>query len=95
MVHLNQRAQEVNPARLAMLYRRQFELCRVKEGETVACVSDLSTRREYIEAAFAAADELGADIYEMCVNNIPSWTRVGSRPSAGARGHWRPPGRPT
>lgn len=77
MVHFNQRAQEVNPAKLAMLYKRQFELCRVKEGETIACVSDLSTRREYIEAAFAAADELGADIYEMCVNSIPSWTRVG------------------
>lgn len=77
MVHLNQRAQEVNPAKLAMLYKRQFDLCRVKEGETIACVSDLSTRREYIEAAFAAADELGADIYEMCVNSIPSWTRVG------------------
>lgn len=77
MVHLNQRAQEVNPAKLALLYRKQFELCNVKQGETIACVSDLSTRREYIEAAFAAADELGADVYEMCVNNIPSWTKVG------------------
>lgn len=77
MVHLNQRAQEVNPAKLALLFRKQFELCNVARGETVACVSDLSTRREYIEAAFAAADELGADIYEMCVNNIPSWTKVG------------------
>src|SRR5262249_38867971 len=26
---------------------------------------------------FAAADDLGADIYELCVNSIPSWTRVG------------------
>ena len=77
MVHLNQRAQEVNPAKLALLFRKQFELCNVAQGETIACVSDLSTRREYIEAAFAAADELGADIYEMCVNNIPSWTKVG------------------
>lgn len=71
------RVQEVNPAKLASLYRRQFELCKVKKGETVACVSDLSTRREYIQAAFAAADDLGADVYEMCVNNIPSWTKVG------------------
>ncbi|MEX0923154.1 MAG: hypothetical protein WDZ84_10295 [Rhodovibrionaceae bacterium] len=71
------RIQEINPAKLASLYRRQFELCKVKQGETIACVSDLSTRREYIQAAFAAGEELGADVYEMCVNNIPSWSKVG------------------
>ena len=71
------RTQEVNPAKLAQLFRKQFELCRVGPGQTVAIVSDLGTRREYIQAAFAAADELGADIYEMCVNAIPGWTRVG------------------
>jgi 2,5-dihydroxypyridine 5,6-dioxygenase len=71
------RIQELNPAKLARLYRQEFELCKVKKGETIAVVSDLGTRREYIEAAFAAADELGADIYEMCVNSIPSWTKVG------------------
>ena len=71
------RTQEVNPARLAMLYRREFELCRVKSGETIAVVSDLGTRREYVQAAFAAADDLGADVYELCVNSIPSWTKVG------------------
>jgi 2,5-dihydroxypyridine 5,6-dioxygenase len=71
------RVQELNPAKLAMLYRRQFELCRVKSGETVMLLSDLATRREYIAAAFAAAEDLGADAYEMCVNSIPSWTKVG------------------
>jgi 2,5-dihydroxypyridine 5,6-dioxygenase len=71
------RSQEVNPARLAALYRRELELSRVKAGETVACVTDLSTRREYVQAAFAAAEELGADVYELCVNMVPSWTKVG------------------
>lgn len=71
------RATEVNPAKLAMLFKKQFELCRVTPGQTVAIVSDLGTRREYIEAAFAAADEIGFDIYEMCVNQIPGWTKVG------------------
>src|SRR5215212_1468232 len=71
------RAQEVNPAKLVQLYRREFELCRLKKGETIAVVSDLATRREYIQAAFAAADDLGADIYELCVNSLPSWTKVG------------------
>jgi 2,5-dihydroxypyridine 5,6-dioxygenase len=71
------RSQELNPAKLPLLFRRQFELCKVKRGETIAIVSDLATRREYIQAAFAAADELGADIYEMCVNALPTWTKVG------------------
>ena len=68
---------EINPARLAGLFRQEFALSAVKQGETIAGVSDLGTRREYVEASFAAADELGADIYEMCVNSVPSWTKVG------------------
>ena len=71
------RAQEVNPAKLAQLYRKELELSKVKKGETICVVSDLATRREYIQAAFAAADDLGADIYELCVNSVPSWTKVG------------------
>jgi 2,5-dihydroxypyridine 5,6-dioxygenase len=71
------RTQELNPARLMSLFRKQFELCRVEPGQTVAIVSDLGTRREYIEAAFAAAQDIGFDIYEMCVNAIPGWTGVG------------------
>jgi 2,5-dihydroxypyridine 5,6-dioxygenase len=71
------RAQELNPGKLTSLYRRQFELCKVGPGQTVAIVSDLGTRREYIQAAFAAAEEMGFDIYEMCVNAIPGWTSVG------------------
>ncbi len=71
------RAQEVNPAKLVQLYRKEMQLCRVATGETICVVSDLATRREYIQAAFAAADDLGADIYELCVNSLPSWTKVG------------------
>ena len=71
------RTQELNPAMLMSLFRKQFELCRVTPGQTVAIVSDLGTRRQYIHAAFAAAEEMGFDIYEMCVNAIPGWTSVG------------------
>jgi 2,5-dihydroxypyridine 5,6-dioxygenase len=77
MMHSAYRAQEVNPAKLAQLYRRELELSQVKKGETICVVSDLATRREYIQAAFAAADDLAADIYELCVNSVPSWTKVG------------------
>lgn len=66
-----------NPAKLPQLFQKQFELCKIKPGQTIAIVSDLGTRTEYIEAAFAAADALGADIYEMRVNVIPGWTKVG------------------
>lgn len=71
------RSQEINPAKLATLFRKEFELCNVAEGETVALLSDLNTRREYVQASFAAASELGADAYELCVNATPSWTKVG------------------
>jgi 2,5-dihydroxypyridine 5,6-dioxygenase len=71
------RPAEINPASLASLFKRELDLCKVKGGETIALVSDLGTRREYIQAAFAAADMLGADAYDMCVNSIPGWTKVG------------------
>lgn len=77
VMHAAVRPSELNPARLPLLYRREFEKCAVKKGDTIAVVSDLGTRREYVEASFAAADELGCDIYEMCVNMIPGWTKVG------------------
>ncbi len=72
------RAPEGNPAGLAFLYRRQFELCKVQRGETIALVSDLTTRREYIQAAFAAAGRIGRRRpMRLCVNAVPSWTKVG------------------
>lgn len=77
------RTPEINPAKLAKLYKKQFDLCKLVAGQTVAIVSDIHTRREYIQAAFAAADELGIHIYEMCVNAIPGWTKVGV-PTIGA-----------
>jgi 2,5-dihydroxypyridine 5,6-dioxygenase len=58
-MHSAIRTQEVNPARMTGLFKKQFELCRVGPGQTVAVVSDLGTRREYIQAAFAAAEEMG------------------------------------
>jgi len=68
---------EINPASLAMLFLKEFQLCNVKKGETIAIVSDLNSRPDYVEAAFAAATELSADIYEMKVNTWPSWTKIG------------------
>ena len=80
------RKQELNPAKLAALFRDEFRLCNVQRGETVVLLSDLETRRGYVAAAFAAADELGADAYEICVNAIPSWTKVGVATIGKAKG---------
>jgi 2,5-dihydroxypyridine 5,6-dioxygenase len=69
--------QEINPARLALLFRKEFELCNVQKGETVVLLSDLQSRTDYVQAAFAACAELGADAYELRVNSAPSWVKVG------------------
>lgn len=71
------RVQELNPGKLTGLFRNQFQMCNVKKGETVAVVTDLETRREFVMSAFAAAEDLGADAYEMCVNLVPGFTKVG------------------
>ena len=43
------RVQELNPAKLGLLFKKEFELCQVQQGETVMMLSDLATRREYVE----------------------------------------------
>ncbi|HKY80299.1 MAG TPA: hypothetical protein VJM09_02365 [Sphingobium sp.] len=71
------RPQSINNFKLTELFRKQFELCNVKPGETIAILSDLASRPEYVGAAFAAAEQLGANIYDLRVNNVPVWTKVG------------------
>src|SRR5258707_32016 len=67
----------LNHAKMAMLFRQEFLLCNIAKGETIVLLSDLGARRDYVSAAFAAAEDLGADVYEMCVNAMPSGTKVG------------------
>ena len=62
------RPQELNPAKLPLLFRRQFQLCSVKRGETICLVTDLKTRPEFVQSAFAAAEDLGAASYELKLN---------------------------
>ena len=52
-------------------------MCNVKKGETIALLSDISSRRDYVHAAIAAASDLGVNSYEMCVNEVPFWIKVG------------------
>lgn len=80
------RFQEMNPARLTGLFMRQFAMSKVSPGEQLVLLTDMTSRMEYVQAAFAAAEELGADIYEMRVNSVPSWTKVGVDTISGGKG---------
>jgi len=77
---------EVNPAKLSRLFIREFRLCNVKRGETIAMITDLNTPRDYVAAAFTACDELGADIYEICTSSLSSWVRLGEETVGKAKG---------
>ncbi len=77
------RKKQLNSAKLAMLFREEFKLCNVQPGETMCVLTDLESHRDYIRAAFAAAEDLGAQVYELCVNAVPSWHKIGI-PTVGA-----------
>ena len=70
------RPQLLNPAQLVGVFRKEFELCQVKRGETIVLLTNLNTRRDYVQAGMAAAEELGADIYEIGISRVPDFTRV-------------------
>src|SRR5437867_13085460 len=80
----------LNHAKLAMLFRKEFELCNVRKGETVVLLSDLGAQPDYVAAAFAAAEDFAADAYEMCVNAMPPWTKVGSETTWRCKGTLQP-----
>lgn len=71
------RAQEISSARLPALFQKQLEKCRLKAGETVVVLSDLTVRADYIDSTIAASEALGANAYEIRLPSVPSWVRVG------------------
>jgi len=57
-------------ADLTPLFKREFELCRVAEGEVVGLLSDPTTRPEYVDAAASAAQALGAQVFQITVPSL-------------------------
>lgn len=55
---------------LVPLFHREFELCRVAEGELVALLTEPATPPEYVAAAAAAAGTLGAQVFEVSVPGL-------------------------
>lgn len=75
-----------NPASLGTLFLRELGLCQVKAGETVAFLSDTTTSRDYVLAGFAAARELGASAYEICIPRAEELGRIAQGSPADAPG---------
>jgi 2,5-dihydroxypyridine 5,6-dioxygenase len=69
--------------RMTALFKKQFELCKVKEGETMVLLSDPEARPEYITASFAAAKQLGAKVFNIAVSEAPAAHLVGVHPLRG------------
>jgi 2,5-dihydroxypyridine 5,6-dioxygenase len=66
--------------RMTALFVKQFELCKVKQGETMVLLSDPEARGEYITAGFAAARVLGARVFNIGVAEAPHPHLVGVDP---------------
>ncbi len=62
------RPEELNPAKLPLLFKKELELCKIKPGNTVMLLTDLKTRADYVHAAFAAAEDLGAKVFEVKIS---------------------------
>lgn len=54
---------------MVTLFRKELVLCGVKEGQTVAVLTELNSYTEYASAFMAAAQDLGAHTYNV---NMPS-----------------------
>jgi 2,5-dihydroxypyridine 5,6-dioxygenase len=57
-------------ADLTPLFKREFELCNVTEGEVVGLLSDPGTRPGYVDAAAGAALALGAQVFHITVPSL-------------------------
>jgi len=52
---------------LVPLFRSELQLCNVRDGEIVALLTEPATRSDYVAAASAAAQSLGAKVFEVSV----------------------------
>lgn len=66
--------------RMTEMFRKQFQLCKVRDGETMVLLSDPEARPEYITAGFAAARSLGARVFNIAVAEAPHPHLVGVDP---------------
>lgn len=60
------------PKSLRELFVEQFHLCGVQPAETVGVISELGQKTEYVEAAVAAARDLGAGALVLTASSLSS-----------------------
>lgn len=71
-------------AEIMPLFLKEFQLCRVQEGEKVVLLTEPSTNPAYVSAAFGAALALGAEPVTVTVPAVPAarTPRAGSEANA-------------
>jgi 2,5-dihydroxypyridine 5,6-dioxygenase len=78
--------QTTSAADLGLLFRQEFSLCRVSPGETVVLLTDQTTSRDLVHAAFAAARSLDALVFEVCIPKTADLARISKASPADAEG---------
>ncbi|TYL51766.1 hypothetical protein FXB39_08325 [Nocardioides sp. BGMRC 2183] len=71
-------------ADLVELFRQELELCKVTQGEELVILSEPSSRSEYVEAAFAAGQQLGARVLQATLPGGSPVPLPSSRTGSGA-----------
>lgn len=67
----------ISSADLVDLFTKEFVLCKVKEGERVVVLAEPRSRQDYVGAAFAATQRLGAHVMVLTLpGGSPSGTPV-------------------
>ena len=57
---------------MVSLFRQELELCKVKQGEAIAVLSEAEQAVEYASAFMIAARELGADVFNVNLPSLPT-----------------------
>ena len=68
--------QRTTAAELGLLFQREFTLCRLAPGETLVLLTDQTTSRDMVHAAFAAAQSLAAIVFEVCIPKTVDLARI-------------------
>lgn len=69
---------------LVDLFKRELELCKVKNGEVMAVLSGPNTREDYVEAFIAAGQLLGAEVFNLALPAPLLPTHTGPTTAQGA-----------
>lgn len=70
----------VTSAQFTASFKKQFELCKLRPGETVVFLTDQGADQDVVSAGLAAALELGGIAYQICISKGPDDRYMGTNP---------------